>query len=192
MGLQQTTLQACQNQITGLEETVEQLVAAVKKLEKTVCRCHNWLLLLGPHYAPGEEGEVVVDLEEEDNEDGLEYETDALSRDSYMTPPSTGGHSDPSPHPSHSLTSEDSDPETSAVLHTAELKAHIELFLEEAEEDMELDDLPLLENVTPLQVPVPNLIVPGFVPFAVSTGQCCMPLKSLLRKVYHPYKDLVG
>ena len=57
---------------------------------------------------------------------------------------------------------------------------------------MELDDLPLLENVTLLQVPVSNLIIPSFVPFTVSTGQCCMPPKSLLRKVYHPYKDLVG
>ena len=78
------------------------------------------------------------------------------------------------------------------VLCTADLKAHIKLFLEEVEEDMELDDLPLLENVTPLQVLVPNLIIPGFVPFAISTSQHCVPPKSLLRKVYHPYKDSVG
>ena len=36
-GLQQTALQSCQNWIAGLEETVEQLVSAVKKLEKTIC-----------------------------------------------------------------------------------------------------------------------------------------------------------
>ena len=92
---------------------------------------------------------MVVDLEEEE-EDSLEYRTDALSRDSYTTPPSTGGCSKPSPHPSCSPTPEGSNPEDSAALHTAELEAHIESFLEEVEEDMELDDLPLLENVTPL------------------------------------------
>ena len=37
--LQQTTLQSCQNQIAGLEETVEQLVAVVCKLESTICCC---------------------------------------------------------------------------------------------------------------------------------------------------------
>ena len=41
LGLQQTTLQHCQDTIAGLEETVAQLVASVKKLEKMVCRCHN-------------------------------------------------------------------------------------------------------------------------------------------------------
>ena len=51
--LQQTVLQSCQNQIAGLEETVEQLVLAVWKLEKTVCWCHNQLLSLGPHYLKG-------------------------------------------------------------------------------------------------------------------------------------------
>ena len=50
----------------------------------------------------------------------------------------------------------------------------------------------LTENITPLQVPAPDPIVPSFVPFAVNTGQCCVPPKSLLRKVYHPYKDPVG
>ena len=40
-GLQQTALQHCQDTIVGLEETVAQLVVLVKKLEKTVCRCHN-------------------------------------------------------------------------------------------------------------------------------------------------------
>ena len=123
---------------------------AVKKLEKTTCQCCDRLLSPGPHYTPGEEEEVVVDLEEEDDKDGLEYETDAPSRDSYTTLPSTGGHSEPSPCPSHSPTPEDSNPETSVVLYTAELKAQIKMFLEEAEEDMELDDLPPLENVTPI------------------------------------------
>ena len=40
-GLQQTTLQSCQDTIAGLEETVAQLVVSVKKLEKTVCQCHD-------------------------------------------------------------------------------------------------------------------------------------------------------
>ena len=40
-GLQQTALQHCQDTIAGLEETVTQLVVSVKKLEKTVCRCHD-------------------------------------------------------------------------------------------------------------------------------------------------------
>ena len=37
LGLQQTALQHCQDMIVGLEETVIQLVASVKKLEKMVC-----------------------------------------------------------------------------------------------------------------------------------------------------------
>ena len=37
LGLQQTALQHCQDMIVGLEETVAQLVASVKELEKTVC-----------------------------------------------------------------------------------------------------------------------------------------------------------
>ena len=65
------------------------------------------------------------------------------------------------------------------VLHTEELEACIEVFLEEVEEDMEMNDLPPLENVTPLLVPAPA--IPGFVPFAVSTGQRHIPPKSLLR-----------
>ena len=76
------------------------------------------------------------------------------------------------------------------ALCTEELEAHIEVFLEEAEEDLEMNDLPPLENTSLLPVPAP--VFPGFVPFAVSTSQCCVPLKSLLRKVYHPYKDPVG
>ena len=131
----------------------------------------------------------MEDLEEEE-EDGLKYKTDAPLRDSYTTPPSTGGCSKTSPRPTCPLTPEGSNPETSAVLHTAELKAQIESFLEEAEEDLEMNDLPSLENVTPGLVPAP--VIPGFVPFAMSTGQRCVPPKSLLRKVYHPYKDPVG
>ena len=131
----------------------------------------------------------MEDLEEED-EDSLEYEMDAPLWDSYMTPPSTGGHSKPSPHPTQSPTLESSNPEDNTALCTTELEAHIEAFLEEAEEDMELDDMPPLENV--LSLPVPAPIIPGFVPFAVSTGQCCIPPKNLLYKVFHPYKDPVG
>ena len=41
LGLQQTALQHCQDTIAGLEETVTQLVMLVKKLEKTVCWCHD-------------------------------------------------------------------------------------------------------------------------------------------------------
>ena len=194
MGLQQTALQTCQNQIAGLEETVVQLVMVVKKLEKTVCWCHDWLLSPGPHYTKGEEEEEVVmdSEEEEDGKDGLKYETNAPLRDSYMTPPSTGGHSKPSPALLHSPTLEDVDPETNVVLRTANIVACIESFLEEADKDMGLDDLPPLENITPLPIPVPNPIIPGFVPFTMSAGQCCVPPKSLLWKVYHPYKDPVG
>ena len=76
------------------------------------------------------------------------------------------------------------------ALHTKELEAHIEAFLEEAEEDTEMSDLPLLKNTSPLLVPA--LVVSSFVPFTVSTGQCCIPPKSLLRKVWHPYQDSVG
>ena len=38
-GLQQTTLQSCQNSIAGLEETVARLTMSVNKLEKSVCHC---------------------------------------------------------------------------------------------------------------------------------------------------------
>ena len=76
------------------------------------------------------------------------------------------------------------------ALHTEELEACIKVFLEEVEEDLEMNDLPPLENTSLLPVPAP--VFPGFVPFAISTGQRCILLKSLLRKVYHPYKDPVG
>ena len=136
---------------------------------------------------------MVEETEEEETEgeeEGLEYVTDTPSGGSYMTLPSTGGRSSPSLAPSRSPTPGDSDPENNAALHTEELEARIEAFLEEAEEDLEMDDLPLAENTSPLPVLAP--VFPGFVPFTVSTGQCCVPLKSLLRKVYHPYKDPVG
>ena len=125
-----------------------------------------------------------------EEEDGLEYKTKDTSKGSYITLPNTGGCSEPSPAPSRSPTLGDSDPETNAVLHTAELEACIELFLEEAEEDLEMDDLPPLENVTLLLVLAP--VISRFVPFAMSTSQCCIPPKGLLNKVYHPYKNLVG
>ena len=192
-GLQQNTLQSCQNTIAGLEETVLKLVASVTILEKSVCRCRDCLLSPAPHYVPGEEEEMVEETEEEETEgeeEGLEYVTDTPSGGSYMTLPSTGGRSSPSLAPSRSPTPGDSDPENNAALHTEELEARIEVFLEEAEEDLEMDDLPLAENTSPLPVLAP--VFPGFVPFTVSTGQCCVPLKSLLRKVYHPYKDPVG
>ena len=127
---------------------------------------------------------------EEEEEDGLKYKTEDSSKGSYTTPPSTGSHSKPSPAPSCSPTPEDSDPETSAVLRSKELEAHIEAFLKEAEEDMEMSDLPPLKNISLL--PVPALAITSFVPFAVSSGQCCVPPKALLQKVYHPYKDPVG
>ena len=145
-----------------------------------------------PHYVPGEEEEEMVEEteEEEEEEEGLEYTTNTPSGGSYMTPPSTGGHSSPSLAPSHSPTLGDSDPENNAALHTEELEAHIEVFLEEAEEDLEMDDLPSAKNSSLLPVSVPVFL--GIIPFAVSTGQRCIPPKSLLRKVYHPYKDPVG
>ena len=191
LGLQQTAFQHCQDMIAGLEETVTQLVALVKRLEKMVCRCHDQLLSPGPHYAPGEEEEIVEDLgDKEEEEEGLEHETEDTSKGSYTTPPSTGGHSKPSPALSRSPTLGGSNPETNTILRTEELEAHIKAFLEEAEEDMEMSDLPLLDVVSPLLVLAP--VISGFVPFAISTGQHCVPPKSLLWKVYHPYKDPVG
>ena len=69
---------------------------------------------------PGEE-EMVEDSEqgeeEEEEDSGLEYETDSPSKDSYTTPPSTRGHSEPSPAPSCLPTLWESGPEN----HTAPL-----------------------------------------------------------------------
>ena len=131
-----------------------------------------------------------MEKEEEEEEEGLEYVTNTPSGGSYTTPPSTGGRLSPSSIPSRSATPGDSDPENNTALCTTELEARIEAFLEEAEEDLEMNDLPLPENTSPLLVPAP--VFPGFVPFAVSTGQCCVLPKSLLRKVWHPYRDSVG
>ena len=138
-GLQQTTLQSCQSTITRLEETVTKLTASVVKLEKSVCCCQDRLLSPAPHYAPGEEGEMVEETEEEtEEEEGLEYSTDTPSGGSYTTPPSTGGHLSPSPAPSRSPTPGTSDPKNNMALCTEELEAHIKVFLEEAEEDLEM------------------------------------------------------
>ena len=38
-GLQQTTLQSCQNTIAGLEETITKLTVSVTSLEKSICHC---------------------------------------------------------------------------------------------------------------------------------------------------------
>ena len=186
-GLQQNALQSCQSTIAGLEETVLKLAASVTVLEKSVCRCHDRLLSPGPHYAPGEEEmvEETEEEEEEDEEEGLEYTTDTPSGGSYTTPPSTGGRSSPSPAPNHSPTPGDSDPENNTALRMEELEACIEAFLEEAEEDLLIDDLPLAENTSPIPVPAPIFL--GIIPFAVSTGQRCVLPKHLVRKVYHPY-----
>ena len=190
-GLQQTALQSCQSTIAGLEETVLNLAASVTTLETLVCCCRDRLLSPAPHYAPGEEEEMVEETEEEtEEEEGLEYATNTPLGGSYTTPPSTGGRLSPSPAPSRSPTPGDSDPENNTALRTEELEACIEVFLEEAEEDLEMDNLPPAENSSPLPVPAP--VFPGIIPFAVSTGQRCVPPKSLLRKVYHPYKDPVG
>ena len=194
-GLQQTALQSCQSTIAGLEETVLKLAASVTVLEKSVCCCRNRLLSPGPHYASGEE-EMIEEMEEEEEEkeegeeDGLEYATDTPSGGSYTTPPSTGGRPSPSPAPSCSPTPGDSDPENNVALHTEELEARIEAFLEEAEEDLLMDDLPPAENTSPLPIPAPVFL--GIIPFAVSTGQRCVPPKHLVRKVYHPYNNPIG
>ena len=192
LGLQQTTLQSCQNTIAGLEETVVKLTASVTTLEKLICCCRDRLLSPAPHFTPGEEEGMVEETEEEgeEEEDSLEYVTDTPSGGSYTTPPSTGGHSPPSLAPSRLPTLGDSDPENNVVLHTEELEARIEAFLEEAEEDLEMNDLPPLENTSLLPVPAP--VLPGFVPFTISAGQRCVLPRSLLKKVYHPYKDPVG
>ena len=193
-GLQQNALQSCQSTIAGLEETVLKLTASVTVLEKSVCCCRDRLLLPGPHYTSGEE--MVEETEEEEEEEegeeeeGLEYVTDTPLGGSYTTPPSTGGRPSPLPAPSRSPTPGDSDPENNVALCTAELEARIEAFLEEAEEDLMMDDLPPAENTSLLLIPAP--VFPGFVPFIVSTGQCCVPPKSLVRKVFHPYQDPVG
>ena len=120
---------------------------------------------------------MVEEMEEEEDEEeeGLEYATDTPSGGSYTTLPSTGGRSSPSRAPSRSPTPGDSDPENNAALRTEELEARIEAFLQEAKEDLEMDNFPLAKNTSPLPVPVP--VFPGFIPFAISTGQRCVSLK---------------
>ena len=189
-GLQQGAVQSCQSTIAGLEETILKLAASVTVLEKSVCHCRDRLLSPAPHYAPGEEMVEETEKEETEEEEGLEYTTDTPSGGSYMTLPSTGGRSSLSPALSCSPTLGDSDPENNAALRTEELEAHIEAFLEEAKEDLLMDNLPPAENTSPLPVPAP--VFPGIIPFTVSTGQCCIPPKHLVKKVYHPYNDPVG
>ena len=181
-GLQQNTLQSCQSTIAGLEETVLKLAASVTVLEKLVCRCRNRLLSPGPYYASGEEEmvEETEEGEESEEEEGLEYATDTPSGGSYTTPPSTGGCSSPSPAPSCLPTPGDSDPENNAALRTEELEAHIEAFLEEAKEDLLMDDLPPAENTSPLPVPAP--IFPGIIPFTVVQP----PFQALLDSLLSP------
>ena len=84
----------------------------------------------------------MVDLEEGDDEeeDSLKYEIEVETSDpSYMTLPSTGGCTKPSPHPSCSPTPEDSNPETNVVLQMSLIEAHIEAFLAEADDTEDKD-----------------------------------------------------
>ena len=191
-GLQQNALQSCKGTIAGLEETILKLAASVTILEKLVCCCRDCLSSLAPHFALGEEEmvEETEEKEETEEEEGFEYATDTPSGGSYTTPPSTGGQSSPSPAPSRSPTPGNSDPENNTALRTEELEACIKAFLEEAKEDLLMDDLPLAENTSPVPVPAPVFL--GIIPFTVSTGQHCVPLKHLVRKIYHPYKDPIG
>ena len=96
--------------------------------------------------------ETEEEEEEEEEEDGLEYADNTPSGGSYTTLPSTGGRLPSSSAPGHLPTLGDSDPENNVVLRTEELEAHIEVFLEEVEEDLEMNDLPPLENSLPLPV----------------------------------------
>ena len=116
-----------------------------------------------------EETEEGEEEEGEEEEEGLEYATNTPSGGSYTTPPSTGCHLSPSPVPTRSPTPGDSDPENNAALCTEELEARIEAFLEEAKEDLEMDNIPPAENSLPVPVPAP--VFPGIIPFAVSTSQ---------------------
>ena len=189
--LQRTIINSCHDETAALGETAEQLVVAVMKLEGSVCCCHNWLMSPGPHFTEGENKEVVVDLEEDDDEeDGLKYETEEDPSDpSYMTPPSTGGCSPPSPHPSCSLTPEGSNPENNAHLQMVLIEAQVEAFLEEVDKGLKLADLPPLENMMP--IPIQALTILGFIPFAMSTGQHCVPSKRLPHGVFHPYHNSI-
>ena len=188
--LQRTIINSCHNQTAALEEMVKQLVEVVRKLEETICYCWDQLLSPGPHFAEGENQEIVVDSEEEDDKDGLNYETEEEPLDlSYTTPLSTRGHTPPSPYPSCSPTPEGSDLENNACLQTELIEAWVEAFLAEAEEDLKLYDLPPLENTKPILIQVATM--PGFVPFVISTSQHCVPSKGLPHGTYHLYNNSV-
>ena len=131
---------------------------------------------------------MVEDLEEE----GLEYETDEEPLEaSYHTPPIKEGRSSPSTCiPLRSPTPEGSDPENNGHLQTKLIESQIKAFLEEAEEDLELNNFPLLENLSPIPVCAP--LPEGFVAFPVSISQHYVPSKGLPHPgYYHPYHFLV-
>ena len=169
------------------------MVELVQTLERSVCHCRDQLLSPGPHFTEGENQEVVEDSEEdsEEEEDGLKYETEEEPSDpSYTTPPSTGGRSSPSTcHPSCSPTPKGLDPENNTHLQTELIEAWVNAFLVEAEEDLELNNLPPLENSKPIPIQAPT--IPRFVPFAMSTSQCCIPSKGLPCGTYHPYHNSI-
>ena len=71
---------------------------------------------------------------------------------SYTTPPSTRGHSGPSPHSLCSPLPLDSDPENNAALQTSLIEACVEAFLAEVDKDLKLHDLLPLENVSPIPI----------------------------------------
>ena len=126
---------------------------------------------------------------EGDDEDGFKYETEAPSTAFYMTPPSTGGWSEPSAHPLHSPLPQGSNPENNVALQTSLIEAHVDAFLAEANENLKLHDLLPLENVAHILIHIPT--IPGFVPFTMSTSQHCVPSKGLPR-AFHPYENSVG
>ena len=76
------------------------------------------------------------------------------------------------------------DLENNAHLQMALIKAQVEASLEEVDKDLELADLPPLENVIPILIQAST--IPGFVPFAISTSQCCVPSKGLPHRAFHP------
>ena len=68
--------------------------------------------------------------------------------------------------------------------------------VEETEEEKEEEEEDSLEYATDTPLGGSYMTPPSTggrsSPFAMSTGQRCVPLKHLVRKVYHPYKDPVG
>ena len=146
-------------------------------MERLVCHCQDWLLSPNPHFVEGEDQEIVVDSKEE--EDGLEYKTKEEPLDpSYTTPPSIGGCSSPlTHHPSYSPTPGGFDLENNIYLQMELIEAQVKVFLAEVEEDLKLNNLPPLENSSPILIQTP--VIDSFVPFAVSTSKCCVPSKGL-------------